>query len=63
MFTFTKSFFLWVISLELGKGLVNPFLKKPWFFPSLQNNSFENTVGKGEIAHNIASLGVFYPFG
>ena len=28
----------------------NPFPNKPWFFTCLQYRSFENTVGKGEIA-------------
>ena len=30
----------------------NPFPNKPWFFMCLQYKSFENTEGKGEIAHN-----------
>ena len=30
----------------------NPFPNKPWFFMCLQYKSFENTGGKGEIAHN-----------
>ena len=30
----------------------NPFPNKPWFFTCLRYKSFENTVGKGEIARN-----------
>ena len=30
--------------------LFNPFPNRPWFFICLQYKSFENTVGKGEIA-------------
>ena len=30
----------------------NLFPSKPWFFTCLQYKSFENTAGKGEIAHN-----------
>ena len=30
----------------------NPFPNKPWFLTCLQYKSFENTVGKGEIASN-----------
>ena len=30
----------------------NPFQNKPWFFTCLQYKCFENTVGKGGIAHN-----------
>ena len=30
----------------------NPFPNKPWFLPVCKNKSFENTVGKGEIARN-----------
>ena len=43
---------------------VNPFQNKPWFFTFLQCRSFENTVGKGEIALNEQFLlfpSVFYP--
>ena len=32
--------------------VLNPFPNKPWFFMCLQYKSFENTVGKGEIAQN-----------
>ena len=32
--------------------LLNPFPNKPWFFTCLQYKTFENTVGKGEIAHD-----------
>ena len=32
--------------------LLNPFPNKPLFFPYLQHKSFENAVGKGEIACN-----------
>ena len=31
---------------------INPIPKKPWFFTCLRYKSFENTVGKGEIARN-----------
>ena len=31
---------------------LNPFPNKLWNFMCLQYKSFENTVGKGEIAHN-----------
>ena len=31
---------------------INSFPNKPWFFMFLQCKSFENTAGKGEIAHN-----------
>ena len=31
---------------------LNPFLTKPWVFTCLKCKSFENTVGKGEIARN-----------
>ena len=31
---------------------VNPFPNKPWFFTCLQYKSFENSVGKGDIAHD-----------
>ena len=54
--------------LETGSVLrkVNPFPNKPWFFTCLQYKSFENTVGKGEIARNEQFLvfphSVFYPF-
>ena len=43
----------------------NPFPNKPWFFTSLQQKSFENTVGKKEIARNNFSFpySIFYPFG
>ena len=36
---------------DIYSGLVfNPFLIKPWFLP-VCSTIFENTVGKGEIAH------------
>ena len=45
------------MSFEIKVGIYslmhfNPFPKKPWVFTCLQYNCFENTVGKGEIAHN-----------
>ena len=30
----------------------NPFPNKPWFLRVCRTSTFENTVGKGEIAHN-----------
>ena len=33
------------------KGLINPFPNKPWFL-RVCSTFFENTVGKGEFAHN-----------
>ena len=43
---------------------LKPFPNKLWFFIFLHDNSFENTVGKREIAHNKQFLlFVFYPFG
>ena len=39
-------------STEIFFFLFNPFQNKPWFLRCLQNKSFENTVGKEEIAHN-----------
>ena len=33
-------------------NVLNPFSNKPWFFTCLQYKSFENPVGKGEIARN-----------
>ena len=41
-----------VISSERGMYHFNPFPNKPCFFTSLQYKSFENTVGKGEIARD-----------
>ena len=40
-----------------SKGVIvwewdNPFPNKPWFLMCLQDKSFENNWGKGEIAHN-----------
>ena len=35
-----------------GNGLINPFPNKPLFSHCLYYKSFENTVRKGEIAHN-----------
>ena len=32
--------------------ICNPFPNNPWFFTCLLYKYFENTVGKGEIAHN-----------
>ena len=43
-----------------------PFPNKPWFLTCLQHKTFENTVGKGEIAHNehfSFTHSVFYPLG
>ena len=44
----------------------NPFQNKPCFFTCLQYKSFENTVGKGEIARNeqflLFPLCFLYPF-
>ena len=42
-----------------------PFPKQDLVFTCLQNKSFENTVGKGEIALNEQSfsLRIFNPFG
>ena len=31
---------------------INPFPNKPWFLRVCRKSLFENTVGKGEIAHN-----------
>ena len=31
---------------------VNPFPNKPWFLHVCNSDSFENTVGNGEIAHD-----------
>ena len=45
---------------------VNPFPKQALIFTCLQCMSFENTVGKSEIARNeqfFLSHSVFYPFG
>ena len=39
--------------------IVNPFLKEAMVFMCLQDKAFENTVGKGEIAHNEQFL--FFP--
>ena len=44
--------------LEASKGVivwewVKPFPNNPFFFTCLQKTSFENTVGKGEIALNV----------
>ena len=55
-FSFSHSVFK-ACFLEASKGVivwewVNPFPNKSWFFTSLQYKSFENFVGKGEIAHN-----------
>ena len=44
---------------------INSFPNKPWFITCLQYMSFENTVGKGEIAYNEQFLlfpTVFYLF-
>ena len=38
------------------------FPKQALFFTCMQYKSFENTVGKEEIALNELSHGVFYPF-
>ena len=38
--------------LNETKKVFNPFLKQVLVFTCLQYNSFENTVGKGEIARN-----------
>ena len=43
-----------------------PFLKQARVFTCMHDKSFENTVGKGEIAHNeqfLLSHSVFYWFG
>ena len=37
---------------EMIELAINPFPNKPWFLTCLQYKSFENTVGKGEIARN-----------
>ena len=36
----------------MDKGNLKPFPKQTLVFTFLQNKSSENTVGKGEIAHN-----------
>ena len=47
----------WTLSYKTSKGMksqnssFNPFPNKPWFM-CLQCKTFENTVGKGEIARN-----------
>ena len=44
----------------------NPFPNKPWFLLVYNYKSFDNTVGKGEIARHEQFLifrSVFYPFG
>ena len=38
--------------LQTTNVAINPFQNKSWFFTCLQYKSFENTVGKGEIARN-----------
>ena len=41
------------MSLKTTDGIISiPFSNKPWFLTWLQYKSFENTVGKGEIARN-----------
>ena len=35
--------------------IISPFLNKPWFL-RVCGTSLENTVGKGEIAHNLQFL-------
>ena len=44
--------------------MFNPFPNKPWFLRFCSTQSFENTVGKGEIARNEFSthLENFLPF-
>ena len=37
---------------KIKLGFINPFPNKGLFFTCLWYKSFENTVGKGEIAHN-----------
>ena len=52
--------------LRKGLNAINHFPNKPLFFMSLQYKSFENTVGKGEIARSeqflLFSNRVFLPF-
>ena len=40
------------INKKANPETFNPFPNKPWFFTGLQYRSFENTVGKREIALN-----------
>ena len=37
--------------VTIGKNAINPFRNKPWFL-CICSQSFENTVGNGEIARN-----------
>ena len=45
------------------KTNINPFPNKPWFlqFKCLLYKSFENTIGKREIAHNFSFSHFFLP--
>ena len=52
--------------VQIETTALNPFPSKPWFLMCLQYKSFENTVGKGEIARNKQFLDFpqcFYLFG
>ena len=40
------------LCVDIFQDLINPFPKQPWFFTRLLYKSFENTMGKGEIARN-----------
>ena len=47
----TKKFIEWLLFFFPSSTHLNPFPNNPWFL-RVQYRSFENTVGKGEIAHN-----------
>ena len=38
--------------IPMNSYLVNPFPNRPWFLHVCSTSLLENTVGKGEIAHN-----------
>ena len=49
---FQKACFLEALNGVIVWEWVNPFPNKPWFLHICSTGLFENTVGKGEIAHN-----------
>ena len=48
----TRDFLVRNQSVANFSATCNPFPNKPWFLLVSKNKSFENTVGKGEIARN-----------